>query len=160
MTALISILGAGLLGLIALVGIFVGGMRAKWPPVVDLVRSLNRNFFAAQQLETAGAPGAYAGVIHHRGRTSGTEYATPVTIKRLGDEFVIAMVYGRRSDWVRNVLAAGAASIDLEGSSHDVGRPEIVPTSEVADAFSAADQRVNRWLAIDECLRLRPLPGP
>lgn len=159
MTALISILGVALLGLIALVGIFIGGMRAKWPPVVDRVRSMNRSFFAAQQLETAGEPGAYAGVIHHRGRTSGSEYATPVTIKRLGDDYVIAMVYGRRSDWVRNVLAAGTATIDLEGSSHRVGQPEIVPTSEVAAAFSAADQRINRWLAIDECLRLRPLAG-
>ena len=160
MTALVSILGALIVALVALAGVFIGGMRAKWPPVVDRVRGMNRRFFAAQQLATAGGPGAYAGIVHSRGRTSGNEYATPVTIKRLGDDFVIAMVYGRRADWVRNVLAAGSAVIELEGDVYEVGEPEIVPTSEVADAFSSGDQRINRLLATDECLRLRRLTAP
>jgi len=157
MTALVSILGALAVGVVALVGVFIGGMRTKWPPVVDRVRGMNRRFFAAQQLETAGGPGAYAGIVHNRGRKSGKDYATPVTIKRLGDDFVIAMVYGRRTDWVKNVLAAGSVRIELEGDSYEVGEPEIVPTSEVAAAFSSGDQRINRLLAIDECLRLRRL---
>ena len=157
MTALASVLGALVVGVVALAAVFIGGMRAKWPPVVDRVRGMNRRFFAAQQLETAGGPGAYAGIVHHRGRTSGAEYATPVTIKRLGDDFVIAMVYGRRTDWVKNVLAAGSAVIELDGDSYEVGAPEIVPTSKVADAFSSGDQRINRLLAIVDCLRLRRL---
>jgi len=157
MATLLTLFGALLVAVIALAGVFIGGMRAKWPPVVDRVRGMNRRFFAAQQLETAGGPGAYAGIVHHRGRKSGKDYATPATIKRLEDDFVIAMVYGRRTDWVRNVLAAGSATLDFEGDSYEVGEPEIVPTSDVADAFSAGDQRINRLLAIDECLRLRPL---
>jgi deazaflavin-dependent oxidoreductase (nitroreductase family) len=155
MTIIASLLGALLIAFVGLVGVLIGGMRAKWPPVVDRVRGMNRRYFAKQQLETAGQPGAYAGVLHHRGRNSGTEYATPVTIKRLGDDFVIAMVYGRRSDWVKNVLAADSVTVELDGSSYELGQPEIVPTSDVADAFSPSDQRLNRLIAIDECVRLR-----
>jgi hypothetical protein len=35
-----------------------------------------------------------------------------------------------------------------------VDRPEVVPLSDVADAFSAADRRYQRILAVDSCLRL------
>lgn len=139
--------------------VFLGGMRAKWPPVVDRVRAMNRRFLAAQQMETAGGPGAYAGVLRHRGRSSGKAYATPVTIKPSDGAFVMAMVYGRRTDWVKNVLAAGSAVIELDGDTVQVDQPEIVPMAEVADAFSAGDQRVNRLIGVDECLRVRPVAG-
>jgi deazaflavin-dependent oxidoreductase (nitroreductase family) len=151
---IIALLGVLVLGVAALGALFVGGMRAKWPPVVDRVRRMNRSFLASQQLETAGGPGAYAGVLRHTGRKSGNSYATPVSIKRHGDDFVIAMVYGRRTDWVQNIIAAGSAVIELDGETYSVDLPEIVPTADVADAFPPGDQRLNRWLAIDECLRL------
>ena len=154
--ALLSIVGVAIALLAVLAAVFVGGLRLEWPPVVDLLRRMNRSLFAAQQLETAGLPGAYAGVVHHVGRRSGTSYATPVSIKRYGDDFVIALVYGRRSDWARNVLAAGEAVVDLEGATYQVTDPRIVPMTEVEAAFPPGDQRINRWMAIDECLRLRP----
>jgi deazaflavin-dependent oxidoreductase (nitroreductase family) len=157
MRMLISLVGVAILAIAVLSAVVIGGMRAKWPPVIDRVRQMNRSFFASEQLETAGTPGAYAGVLHHVGRKSGHSYATPVSIKPNGDDFVIAIVYGRRTEWLKNVIAAGSAVIDLEGETHQVGQPEIVPTAEVADAFPSGDQRLNRILGIDECLRLRPV---
>ena len=156
MQILASVLGLVLLGAAGLGALFVGGMRTKWPPVIDRVRRMNRAFFSEQQLEMAGEPGAYAGVVHHVGRKSGTAYATPVTIERLDDDFIIALVYGRRTDWARNVLAAGTATIDLDGDSYEVDRPEIIPTSQAAEAFSSSDRMFQRVLATDECLRLQP----
>ena len=157
MKLLVSVVGIAIVGMAALGVVFVGGMRAKWPPVIDRVRRMNRSFFASQQLATAGGPGAYAGVLRHTGRKSGNSYATPVSIKRHGDDFVIAMVYGRRSDWLQNIIAAGSAVIELDGQTYSVDLPKIVPTADVADAFSPGDQRLNRWLAINECLRLHRL---
>lgn len=157
MQILFSVVTLVIVGIGALSVLLIGGMRAKWPPVIDGLRRMNRSFFASEQLETAGKPGAYAGVLRHRGRTSGASYATPVSIKRHGDEFVIAMVYGRRTAWVKNVMAAGSAVIELDGETYQVDQPQIVPTAEVADAFPPGDQRLNRLLAIDECLRLRPV---
>ena len=68
--------------------------------------------------------------------------------------FLIALPYGSRAQWVRNVLAAGSATLVTEGETVAVDRPELVATREVAGLFSASDQRLFRIFATDECLRL------
>lgn len=134
--------------------VFMLGMRRKWPFVLDAVRAMNKRFLNPRQMKSAGTPGAYAGVIHHTGRTSGKPYQTPVGVIRADDEFLIALPYGARPDWVRNVLKAGSAVIDHEGRSHLVESPEVVPTAEVADRFSESDRRTQRLFALDQVLRL------
>lgn len=44
----------------ALAGLFVGGMRAKCPSVVDRVRRFNRAVTTPRVLRSAGSPGASA----------------------------------------------------------------------------------------------------
>ncbi|WP_370618770.1 nitroreductase family deazaflavin-dependent oxidoreductase [Mumia sp. Pv 4-285] len=60
------------------------------------------------------------GVVTHRGRTSGRAYRTPVAVFRRGDEVAIALVYGPGADWVRNVLAAGGATVTTRRRSIDL----------------------------------------
>jgi len=157
MNTLALLVGLVLAAVAALASLFVMGMRTKWPPVVDLVRRMNRVALNPEQLKTAGSPGAYAGVLHHTGRVSGTAYETPLGIVPIDDGFVIALVYGPRTEWLKNVLASGMATIDYEGAAYEVDQPEVVPTEEVADAFSAMDRRYQRLLAVDSCLRVRRL---
>jgi hypothetical protein len=78
MNTLALLVGLVLAMVAALGAVFVMGMRTKWPPVVDLVRRMNRVVLNPEQLKTAGSPGAYAGVLHHTGRVSGTAYETPL----------------------------------------------------------------------------------
>ena len=47
------------------------------------------------------------GVIEHRGRRSGRIFHTPVVVRPLADGFVVPMPWGERTDWYRNVRAAG-----------------------------------------------------
>ena len=47
------------------------------------------------------------GVVIHRGRRTGRVYETPVNVFRHPGEYVVALTYGARADWVRNVLTAG-----------------------------------------------------
>ncbi len=157
MNTLALLVGLVLAAVAALASLFVMGMRTKWPPVVDLVRRMNRVALNPEQLKTAGSPGAYAGVLHHTGRVSGTAYETPLGIVPIDDGFVIALVYGPRTEWLKNVLASGMATIDYEGAAYEVDQPEVVPTEEVAEAFSAMDRRYQRLLAVDSCLRVRRL---
>ena len=56
-----------LLGIVTVAAVFVGGMRAKWPPVVDTVRRTHRAVFNPEQMKSAGTPGAFASVIRHTG---------------------------------------------------------------------------------------------
>ena len=55
-------------------------------------------------------------VVRHRGRTSGREYQTPVNLFRTDGGFVIALTYGPRTDWVKNVLAAGGCTLETRGT--------------------------------------------
>ncbi|OBI04672.1 nitroreductase [Mycobacterium sp. E2462] len=50
--------------------------------------------------------------IKHRGRTSGKPYETIVTPYRKGNVVAIALGHGK-TNWVKNVLAAGEADLQL-----------------------------------------------
>jgi deazaflavin-dependent oxidoreductase (nitroreductase family) len=65
-------------------------------------------------------------IVHHVGRKSGREYANPVNLFRHDDRYVIALTYGADSQWVRNVLAAGEASVVMRGRTVALVDPEIV----------------------------------
>ena len=56
---------------------------------------------------------------------------------------------------MRNVLAAGSASLFHEGAAYRVDRPELIALATVADRFPASDQGLFRWLRVEDCLRLR-----
>lgn len=102
-----------------------------------------------------GHPGAYASIVRHRGRISGAEYQTPVGVVADGDAFLVALPYGSRAQWMRNVLAAESATLVHEGTTYRVNRPELIALATVADRFPASDQRLFRWLRVEDCLRLR-----
>ena len=162
MTTLLVLVGTAVVGLVALVGVFLGGMRAKWPPVVDMVRRINRRVLNPRQMVTAGQPGAYAGILRHTGRTSGAVYETPLGIERTDDGFAIALVYGARTQWLRNVLAAGRAEVVKDGTTYQVEHPEVVPIADLGAFFNPSDQRMASVFGTTECLRLRvaaPLDG-
>src|SRR5580692_12000143 len=49
------------------------------------------------------------GIVTHVGRKSGKVYRTPVNVFRAPEGFLIALTYGRESEWVRNVVTASAS---------------------------------------------------
>jgi deazaflavin-dependent oxidoreductase (nitroreductase family) len=146
---------AAFVGLGALAAIWVLGMRNKSSPVVAAQRRINRVVFNPRQLESAGEPGAYAALVLHTGRKSGKPYRTPVGAVRTEDGLVVALVYGSRTDWVRNVMAAGSAVIVHEGHVYTVDDPQIVPMHEVARYFDKGSRAAFRLLAIREALTMR-----
>lgn len=156
MWSVIGIVGGLLLLAIVAVGVtFALGMRAKTPWVLDRVRHFARAVGNPYQMRTAGTPGAMASVIEHRGRTSGKAYRTPVEAVPTEDGFVIATVYGARTDWLKNVLASGSATIVNEGRPHEVDRPEIVPMVDAETYFPAKSRRAHERYRVGECLRVR-----
>jgi hypothetical protein len=157
MTTLLIILGVAVLAVGAAVALFFLGMRAHSRIVRGLLIRFTRDVMNPIQMKSAGKPGAYAGIVRNRGRSSGRIYETPiVAVEVPGErEFLIALPYGTQANWVRNVLAAGSAELVHDGRVHAVDRPEIVAMSAVEGAFSPADQRAHRMTRVNECLRLR-----
>ena len=154
MGTIVALLGALLIALVGLVGVFLGGMRAKWPPVVNTVRRMNLKVLNPRQMATAGQPGAFAQVLRHTGRTSGATYETPLGIEPTDDGFVIALVYGNDTQWLRNVLTAGKAEVVHDGETYALERPEVVPVASVIDFFKPSDRRLFGLFGVDSCLRL------
>jgi deazaflavin-dependent oxidoreductase (nitroreductase family) len=135
--------------------VYVLGIQAKSPTVRNAARRLHHAVGNPLQMQSAGMPGTYASVIRHQGRTTGRTYETPVWAVPTEDGFVIAIVYGSRTDWLKNVLASGAAAIVREGDTYPVGRPEIVSMGSVRAYFPARIQRAQRLVRVDRCLRVR-----
>ena len=156
----IGMLVGGLFLTVAVIGIgFVAGMRAKSPPVLNAVRRTGRAT-KGLVLKSSGTPGGIASVIQHVGRTSGRPYETPVQAVLTDDGFVIALPYGPNTDWLKNVVSSGSATIVHEGSTYQVDRPELVPMSVAATRFSAKDQRTHRLFRVEHALLVRRAQPP
>jgi len=154
MPQLLAILVVVVLALAALAIGFVMAWRKKSGLVLGPIIWMSKKVMNPMQMRFAGTPGAYASIVRHRGRISGAEYATPVGVVADGDAFLVALPYGARAQWLRNVLAAGSATLVHEGTTYQVDRPELIALATVADRFSASDQGLFRWLHVEDCLRL------
>jgi deazaflavin-dependent oxidoreductase (nitroreductase family) len=64
-------------------------------------------------------------VIKHRGRTSGRNLETAVSAYRKGHTVAIMLAHGK-TNWVKNILAAGEADILLGGRDVHLVNPRIV----------------------------------
>ena len=71
-------------------------------------------------------------LIRHRGRRSGTAYETPIAVVPTADASIvmIGLPWGTTTNWARNVVAAGGASLRWKGREVQVGHPRIVAGAE------------------------------
>jgi deazaflavin-dependent oxidoreductase (nitroreductase family) len=65
-------------------------------------------------------------VIKHRGRKSGKPFETIVTGYRKGNVLAIALAHGK-TDWVKNVLAAGEADLHFSRKDVHITNPRVLP---------------------------------
>ena len=92
----------------------------------DPVRGASNRLF----LKISGRRLRAYSIVKHVGRRSGREYVNPVSAYPLGDGFVITILYGLDSQWVRNVLATGRLTLMTQGREHALERPELIPTTQ------------------------------
>jgi deazaflavin-dependent oxidoreductase (nitroreductase family) len=64
--------------------------------------------------------------ITHHGRKSGTPYETIVATYRKGNVLAIALAHGK-TNWVKNVLAAGQADVRYTRREVHIINPRILP---------------------------------
>jgi deazaflavin-dependent oxidoreductase (nitroreductase family) len=109
-------------------------------------------------LRSAGKEGSSTSVVRHVGRRSGQTYETPVIAARHDDHFLIALPYGKRTDWLKNVLDKGSAAIVTSGHTYQVDRPEVIPMAEATAYFRPRDQRMQRQFHVESALKVRQQP--
>jgi len=93
-------------------------------------------------------------IVTHVGRRSGRTYRTPVNVFRDDGRYVFALTYGRESDWVRNVLAAGGCEIETRRRNVRLEDPVLL-----VDPTRHAVPRPARWILgaidVDDFLTLK-----
>ncbi len=129
-------------------------MRSKSPIVLNAVRRTGRatKGFVLPRAGIAGSP--YA-VIRHVGRKSGLEYETPMQPVVTDDGFAVALPDGPSTDWLKNVVAAGRATLVFDGETYEVDRPEVVPMGDANRLFPEREQRIHDLFRVEQCLLLR-----
>jgi len=149
------LVGAVVVGLVAYGAVVIIGMRTKSPRALRVVRRVNRAVVNPLQMRSAGQAGASASIIRHRGRVSGRLHETPVGAEATDDGFVIALPYGTTTDWLKNLLASGTATIVDEGETYEVDQPEVRPLASELSWFPPADQRNLHRFGVQQCIRVR-----
>lgn len=84
------------------------------------------------------------GVLHHVGRRSAKQYAIPVALVPVvrDDLFLIGLPWGARTNWARNVLAAGGATVTWKGRDHHAHNPRLVGPQEAVAVTKPALRRL------------------
>lgn len=98
------------------------------------------------------------GVIVHRGRKSGVEYRTPVNAWVGDDDVIVALTYGRNTDWMKNLTVAIGGEVVAGRTTYRVGRPVLIG-SEGMKRMPAPARPILRLIEVDE-FALLPLIKP
>ncbi|TDK86348.1 nitroreductase family deazaflavin-dependent oxidoreductase [Mycolicibacterium mucogenicum] len=80
-------------------------------------------------------------VVKHRGRKSGKQFETTVNSFRKGDVLAIGLLHGK-TNWVKNVLAAGEADMCVSGTDLHVVNPRVLPAGTVDPSLPRIAQLV------------------
>ncbi|MEV0825766.1 nitroreductase family deazaflavin-dependent oxidoreductase [Nonomuraea rubra] len=93
-------------------------------------------------------------VLVHVGRVSGATYSTPLDAHPVEGGYLFVLVYGSRSDWVRNILASGTARLLVDGEEVELTAPRVVGRQEAFQALADDVTRPPKVLRITEFLRM------
>lgn len=97
-------------------------------------------------------------LIVHTGRRTGRSFSAPVTAFRAGDELVVPLLYGRESQWVHNLEAAGGGEVVRLGRRYALTDPQVRETPPAA--LGAVARRIAGAAEHQLVARIGPsLPG-
>ena len=98
-------------------------------------------------------------VVRHIGRRSGRSYDTPVAVIPGDGVFYIGLPWGRDTDWVRNLRAAGGGTVVWKGREYAVSDPTFVDKAEVLTVAGTPRRQVLARWSLRDFLRLRRVPA-
>jgi deazaflavin-dependent oxidoreductase (nitroreductase family) len=119
------------------------GVPMRFPPVVE---RLQIKYMNPMMRRVARFLPSFA-VIKHRGRTSGKDYETVVNAYRKGNVLAVMLAHGK-TNWVKNVLAAGEADVHLFRKDVHITNPRIVPAGTDDPTLPAIARRAARSVGV------------
>lgn len=95
-------------------------------PLPRWLAHINKRVFNPWTMRRGDQP-----VLIHVGRSSGKIHRTPLDAHALSDGYVFIPMYGPRTDWLKNVMASGAASLAIGGKDVELVAPRLVRKRDV-----------------------------
>ena len=121
------VLALGVTGLVALVAAWMRYTRIGAGFANDVVNP------CLVQRGISGSGASELGTLEHVGRRTGTRRLTPLHAIQAPEGFRFAVPLGDRSEWARNVLAAGHCRMQLHDVVYELDEPVLLDPTEVPD---------------------------
>src|SRR6266436_5855850 len=112
-------------------------VRVVMKPLTKMLNPLVATFAGRRQF-------AMAAQIHHVGRRTGKPYVTSVGARVHDGVVLIPLTFGNRSDWSRNVYAAGECSVRVNGVDYHAVAPQFVTFGQAAPLLRPSFRSVER----------------
>jgi len=113
------------------------------------VAQVNKRVFNRMELRRGVRP-----VLIHVGRSSGKVYNVPLDAHSVDNGYIFILMYGSGSDWVKNVLAAGTASLKVGGEEFDLKSPRLITKDAAWEQIDAAAKAPPNFLRVTEYLQM------
>ena len=126
-------------------------------PIPRSIAVFNKNVTNRFFLLFAGGIPPFA-VLRHRGRRTGRKYETPLMAFKIDDGFVIALTYGRKVDWVKNLLTHENGVLLYGGEEYTLHSIRHAPCDEVKDRFPSIVRIALGIISVNDCLIVQSNP--
>ncbi len=127
--------------------------------IKDRVRVFNKYVTNPILGRLAGKRRGPFALVKHVGRRSGKPYQTPIIAVPVADGFVIALTYGPRVDWYRNVVAANGCRIVWHAREYVIDGVEPLDAESGLAFFPHPLRSVLRFNRIRDYARLKRQVG-
>ena len=118
-------------------------------PYPRWLAKVNKRVFNPREVERGDRP-----VVIHVGRSTGMVYQTPLDALPTMGGYLLVVRYGPGSDWVRNVLAAGVASLRVDGRVFQLDSPRLVSRDEAVGRLAPGAEPAKDFFEAEHYLLL------
>lgn len=115
---------------------------------------MNKHVTNKLLIHIAGRKFGHFAILSHTGRKSGKLYKTPIIAEPINGGFVIALTYGKKVDWLSNILAKNSCGLYWKEKDYDLNKPEFIDRETGLKAFPSPLNRILKKAGIEYFLRL------
>jgi deazaflavin-dependent oxidoreductase (nitroreductase family) len=91
-------------------------------------------------------------IVYHSGRRSGRGYRIPVMAFPTETGYVFALTYGRKVDWVKNLIASGGGTLKYKGDEIPICGIRFEKYCDVKEMFPSWIRLSLRIISLEDCL--------
>jgi hypothetical protein len=121
---------------------------------LDRIRVMNKYITNRIMILISGRKFGHFAILSHVGRKSGKLYRIPIIAEPCENGFVIALTYGKKVDWLANVMSKGGCSLRWKNQDLALSQPVFIDKETGLTAFPAIIRSGLRAMGIEYFLRL------